>query len=136
MYFSVLSIIFGTKRRGKNLGASYPQYCERCQNQTVYALIKSRRWLRIFFIPVFPISRLEFFLSCEICGHSAKLQRKEVDDFKSLIDDTEAYAMGQISELEYEKRIREVEKSAFDIEHDTDINDFVERDDNPTRGFQ
>jgi len=133
---SVLFIIFGWKRRSKNLGQSYPQYCERCQNDSIFSLFKTRRWLSIFFIPVFPISRVEYFLSCDICGHAAEINRNEADGFKSLIDDTRLYANGRITQVEYEKRIRAVEERAFDVEYDTDVDELVESREEPTRGFE
>lgn len=136
MRLTVLFIIFGWKRRSKNLGQSYPQYCERCQNDSIFSLIKTRRWLSIFFIPVFPISRVEYFLSCDICGHAAEIDRHEADGFKALIDDTIAYANDQITQVEYEKRIRAVEERAFDIEYETDVEELVGGREEPPRGFE
>jgi len=49
-------LVFGTKRKFKNLGALENCHCTRCNNTSDWNFMEYRDWFTLFWIPVFPIS--------------------------------------------------------------------------------
>lgn len=129
-------IIFGWSKRTKNLGQAYPRYCNHCQNETMFSLIKARRWLSIFFIPIFPISKAEYHLSCDICRVGTEIERENATEFESLIEDTQRFRDGKISGPEYERRVRAVEADVWDFEYEVSVDDVLEAKEHDTKGFE
>ena len=62
----VMFIHIGTKQRKKSLGESY-EYCQSCGGETVHARMETRRWLTVFWIPVFPIEAPTRSNHCQEC---------------------------------------------------------------------
>lgn len=44
-----------------------PFHCPACGRDVEYAFVRLRRWFTFFFIPVFPLGRLEPFVECTTC---------------------------------------------------------------------
>lgn len=102
-------VIFGWPRRTKEYGAAYPHRCPRCDNNSLFYLWASRRWLSLFFIPVVPLARRRFWLTCEVCGGGYKLSRSDAAAAKPLVGATRAYADGRLSRGEYTTQLRAFE---------------------------
>lgn len=102
-----LFVIFGWPRRTKDYGPSHPEYCPHCDNESWLTLVKERRWFSLFFIPVLPLGRADYWLVCSICGAAAELRKQEFKEFKSCVKATEEFRSGRISENEYGHRLDE-----------------------------
>jgi hypothetical protein len=94
-------IIFGWPRRTKEYGVCIPAYCPHCNNSSNFILVKLRRWLSLFFIPILPISPAEYYLVCEICTLSAELESDEVDEAKEMVRATRKLLDGDLDDPEY-----------------------------------
>lgn len=71
-------IIWGTRRRNKVLGQL--QYvCPGCNQPTFHALVRSKYWFTLFFIPIFPFSN-STTARCMKCGFQEKVNNKQADD--------------------------------------------------------
>jgi len=64
---SRMILIFGTKRKFKNLGTLENCHCSRCNNTSDWNFMEYRDWFTLFWIPVFPISARKEYLECPIC---------------------------------------------------------------------
>lgn len=100
-------IIFGWPTKTKTIGAASPGYCDHCHNQSVWHLVKTRQWLTLFWIPVFPISTSDYYLYCEICQAGAKLHDDEVEEAKDMVEHTEAYHNRELGEEEYVEHVNQ-----------------------------
>lgn len=63
-------IVFGTKRKFKNLGELENCKCSRCNNVSNWNFMEFRDWFTLIWIPVFPISSKKEFLQCPICNQA------------------------------------------------------------------
>lgn len=93
-------IRFGAERT-KTVGAASPGYCDYCGNQSVWYLIKARRWVDFLLIPIVPTESARYRLACEICGASAEISDDLASEAKDMIDRTTAYRSGELDEEIY-----------------------------------
>lgn len=71
-------IIWGTRRRNNVLGQL--QYvCPGCQQPTFHAVVRTRYWFTLFFIPTFPFSK-STTARCMKCGFQEKVNNKQADE--------------------------------------------------------
>ncbi len=62
-------IIWGARTIAKDLGEDAPVTCANCHNVVSYHFVLARRWLTIFFLPVFPFST-DRYVICPICKNA------------------------------------------------------------------
>lgn len=103
-------IIFGWPTKQKHIGATSPGYCDHCANHALFHLHKTRMWFSLFWVPLFPLGRANYFLSCEICGAGIELEKHEAKKAKELVEKTKARASEQISQAEYDEQIADFER--------------------------
>ena len=73
-------ILYGARRRNKVLGQM--QYvCPGCQQPTYHAVVRSRYWFTLFFIPIFPMSKSST-ARCMRCGFQEKVDNKQADEMQ------------------------------------------------------
>lgn len=100
-------IIFGWPMRTKEYGPAYPTICPHCSNEAFYHLVKTRRWLSLFFIPIFPLWFSHKYIACEVCSQFVELEeRDEWRAAKNAVSITSEYAAGELTESEYLDEIR------------------------------
>jgi len=93
-------IIFGWPKRTKEVGPAYYVECVNCANAVMYWLVKARRWLSLFFVPVLPISTKSYYLVCEVCGASMDVDKGEVANAKTATEFVEQLEAGELTEDE------------------------------------
>lgn len=98
---SLLFVIFGWSHRSKEYGETLPTHCSRCDNETYYHLRKTRRWFKLYFVPVLPFGTANRRLVCDICGAGVRLDRSEWKAAKSLSATTDRFLAGDVSEDAY-----------------------------------
>lgn len=107
---TVAFVIFGWPKRTKEYGPAYPAVCPNCNNETHLSLVKLRRWLSLYFIPVLPLGRATYYLACEVCAAAVELETKtQVKLAKDLVEPTERFVDGEMSEREYEREVAPLE---------------------------
>lgn len=105
-------IIFGWPRRTKEYGPAYPTFCTHCSNETFYHLVKTRRWLSLFFIPVLPLWFSQKYIACEVCSQFVELKgRDEWRAAKKAVSITSEYMAGELTDAEY---LGEIKSEAAD----------------------
>ncbi len=71
-------IIWGTRLRNNVLGQL--QYvCPGCHQPTYHAVVRSKYWFTLFFIPLFPVSK-STTARCMKCGLQEKVNNKQADE--------------------------------------------------------
>ena len=99
-------IIFGI-RGGKRQdhGPAMPVVCPNCNNQTFYRYAISRKWFRLYFIPLIPYS-IKHLLFCPVCTRAFQLDRSQIPAVKALVQQTAAWNRSAISEDQYLETVR------------------------------
>ena len=77
-------LIFGTKRKFKNLGALENCHCSRCNNTSDWNFMEYRDWFTLFWIPVFPISGRKEYLECPICHQAYEVPKDQLFELMSI----------------------------------------------------
>ncbi|MBP1987221.1 zinc-ribbon domain-containing protein [Halolamina salifodinae] len=104
-------IIFGRKVRDKDYGEAYPIHCPNCDNDVYYHAFKWRSWFHIFWIPLIPWTANREVV-CPICNAGFEVSKSAFKEAKELVDPTESYRRGNLSDKEYAYDVREFEKEA------------------------
>lgn len=68
--------------------------CSSCGRRTVLHLVKRRRWLFLFSIPVLPLGKRRWQLVCEECGVGAGVTKGTAALGKRVVDTLEAVGDG------------------------------------------
>jgi hypothetical protein len=70
-------IVYGYRTRNKVMGQV--QYtCQQCHQNSYHAVVRTRRWVTLFWIPVVPISK-STTARCNMCGYQEKVDNKQAD---------------------------------------------------------
>lgn len=104
-------IIFGTKWRTKEHGPTYPIHCPNCTNDVTFHLVKDRRWLHMFWIPLIPLSA-EKSLVCPTCGAAIGLDKQDYKSAKELSKQANLYSEDEISETEFAAAVQDFDAAA------------------------
>ena len=72
-------IIWGLRSRNKILG-QVPYMCQQCRRNGFHTIVRSRRWFTLFFIPIFPISKVSTS-RCNLCGVQMSIPNNRAEAF-------------------------------------------------------
>lgn len=106
-------IFFGWPMKRKDIGPAYLEQCSHCNNQTYFHLVKERRWLSLFFIPVLPLNKSRHYLQCCVCAVGAELTKNQATHAKELVTATRRVARGEITKSQYEDAMATFERDAL-----------------------
>jgi zinc-ribbon family len=62
--------LFGMRTKAKAI-AQQERACTKCVRPTMHALVETKKWFTLFFIPVIPLGG-SLFARCGVCGLSTK----------------------------------------------------------------
>ena len=62
--------LFGIRTKAKGI-AQQERPCTKCLRSTMHAIVETKRWFTLFFIPVIPLGG-NFFARCGVCGLNMK----------------------------------------------------------------
>jgi hypothetical protein len=114
-------IIFGWPKKIKDRGAAYPANCPHCHNSSYWRLLKTRRWISFFFIPMIPLGRASYHLYCPVCEVNIDVTRSDASVLKDLKSSTDEFRKGKLSENEYEQRVSKAESKIWKTDKDSEI---------------
>lgn len=72
-------IIWGFRSRNKVLG-QVPYVCQQCRRNSFHTIVRSRRWFTLFFIPIFPFSKISTS-RCNLCGVQMRIPNDRAEAF-------------------------------------------------------
>lgn len=100
-------VIVGWPTKQKTIGAVLIAYCHLCNNESGWYLIKRRKWLTLFWIPILPLSRKEHYLVCDVCANAHQLQRSELAETRNMMEVTAKFERGIIDQEKYISKIND-----------------------------
>jgi hypothetical protein len=121
---SLLFVIFGFKKRDKDHGAAYPEFCGHCQNDVYFHAYVWRNWFHLFWIPLIPLSKTRT-LTCPICGQMAELSKAEWVGAKDLASATSRFVDGDLDRRAYAKAVRKFEETAEFVDRPLDVDEVM-----------
>lgn len=93
-------------RRERDLGETYPVYCEYCDNDVYYRFLKRSSYILLFLLPI-PTGR-KYFLFCPVCETGLRIKSKaHREKVKQQAELTDKFLNDEIDQEEYEQRTQE-----------------------------
>lgn len=105
---SLLFIIFGWPRRTKDIGPAFYVECPNCHNGSMYWLVKVRKWLTLYFLPVLPLSYRHHYLVCKVYGASVEAEGDDIGLAREAADEVSRLEDGELTEDECMDRLRDL----------------------------
>src|SRR6266566_2775513 len=97
----VMVVIFGFgPGKQEDLGEAVQTVCPNCNNQVVLHHVRSKKSVRLYFVPVVPYGT-DDYLVCPICSRGLQLSQKQVPHVASVKRATAAFRAGRLSEADY-----------------------------------
>ena len=62
--------LIGIRTKAKAI-AQQDRICSKCSRPTIHAIVQTRKWFTLFFIPVIPLGG-NIFARCNVCGLTSK----------------------------------------------------------------
>lgn len=109
-------IIFGWGHQTiKNIGPTFKNHCNHCNNEDYWTLTKYTTWFTLFFIPVIPYS-IKYFLSCPVCQYGITLDNNQLEQIKPIAEANQLLIDGKITEIEYKAKVEQLGNGAPSVE--------------------
>jgi zinc-ribbon family len=94
-------VIFGFgPGKQEDLGEAVQVVCPNCHNQVVLHHVRSKKTVRLYFVPVVPYGT-DDYLVCPVCSRGMHLSQTQVPHVASMKRATAAFRAGRLSEADY-----------------------------------
>src|SRR5215471_18996857 len=94
-------VIFGFgPGKQEDLGEAVQVVCPNCHNQVVLHHVRSKKTVRLYFVPVVPYGT-DDYLVCPVCSRGMQLSQAQVPHVASVKRATAAFRAGRLSEAGY-----------------------------------
>ena len=94
-------VIFGFgPGKQEDLGEAVQIVCPNCHNQVVLHHVRSKKTVRLYFVPVVPYGT-DDYLVCPVCSRGMQLSQAQVPHVASIKRATAAFRSGRLSEADY-----------------------------------
>jgi hypothetical protein len=74
--------LFGVRTKAKPI-TQQERACTKCVRPTMHAIVETRKWFTLFFIPVIPFSR-NIYSRCGVCGLTSKCTAELKDQVSTM----------------------------------------------------
>ncbi len=94
-------VIFGFgPGRQEDLGEVAPAVCPNCHNQVYLHHVRSKKTVRLYFVPVVPYGT-DDYLVCPICSRGLQLSRTQLTHVRSMSTASASYRAGRLADAQY-----------------------------------
>jgi uncharacterized protein YbaR (Trm112 family) len=94
-------VIFGFgPGRQEDLGEVAPTVCPNCHNQVYLHHVRSKKTVRLYFVPVVPYGT-DDYLVCPICSRGLQLSRTQLTHVRSMSTASASYRAGRLADAQY-----------------------------------
>jgi uncharacterized protein YbaR (Trm112 family) len=94
-------VIFGWGAgKGEDLGEVAPCVCPNCHNQVFLHHVRSKKSVRLYFVPVVPYGT-DDYLVCPICSHGLQLSHAQMSALRSMSNATASFRTRRLTEAQY-----------------------------------
>jgi hypothetical protein len=93
-------VIFGFGRgKGEDLGEVVPSVCPNCHNQVFLHHVRSKKSVRLYFVPVVPYGT-DDYLVCPVCSRGLQLSAAQLPHLPAMSAATASFRTGRLSEAQ------------------------------------
>jgi uncharacterized protein YbaR (Trm112 family) len=78
--------------------------CPNCHNQVFLHLVRSKKSVRLYFVPVVPYGT-EDYLVCPVCSRGLQISSAQVHQVRSMGSTTASFRAGRVPEDRYQARV-------------------------------
>jgi hypothetical protein len=94
-------VIFGFGRgKQEDLGEVAPGICPNCHNQVYLHHVRSKKSVRLYFVPVVPYGT-DNYLVCPICSRGLNISNTQLPHIRSMSAATASFRAGRLPEAQY-----------------------------------
>jgi hypothetical protein len=94
-------VIFGFgPGKGEDLGEVAPSVCPNCHNQVFLHHVRSKKSVRLYFVPVVPYGT-DDYLICPICSRGLQISDEGLPVTRSMSSATRLFRTGRLTETQY-----------------------------------
>ena len=94
-------VIFGWgPDKQEDLGEVAPGVCPNCHNQVFFHHVRSKKSVRLYFVPVVPYGTDEYMV-CPICSRGLQLSGTQLPPVRSMSSATASFRTGRLAEAPY-----------------------------------
>ena len=94
-------VIFGFgPGQQEDLGEVVPAVCPNCHNQVYLHHVRSKKTVRLYFVPVVPYGT-DDYLVCPICSRGLQLSRTQLTHVRSMSTASASYRAGRLTDAQY-----------------------------------
>jgi zinc-ribbon family len=94
-------VIFGFgPGRQEDLGEVAPAVCPNCHNQVYLHHVRSKKTVRLYFVPVVPYGT-DDYLICPTCSRGLQLSRAQLAHVRSMSAASASYRAGRLADAQY-----------------------------------
>jgi Short C-terminal domain len=94
-------VIFGWgPDKQEDLGEVAPGVCPNCHNQVFFHHVRSKKSVRLYFVPVVPYGTDEYMV-CPICSRGLQLSGTQLPPVRSMSSATASFRRGRLAEAPY-----------------------------------
>ena len=79
-------ILFGSRVKRSVIGQTKTAwFCERCNNERIWPVVRDRNWFTLFFIPVIPLNASQHVI-CPVCGNALRIHKENQEEILPILD--------------------------------------------------
>ena len=94
-------VIFGWgPDKQEDLGEVAPGVCPNCHNQVFFHHVRSKKSVRLYFVPVVPYGTDEYMV-CPVCSRGLQLSGTQLPPVRSMSNATASFRTGRLAEAPY-----------------------------------
>ena len=94
-------VIFGFgSGKQEDLGEIAPSVCPNCHNQVFLHLIRTKKSVRLYFVPVVPYGT-DYYLVCPICSRGLQIRDAQLPHVRSMSGATRSCRAGRLAQPNY-----------------------------------
>jgi Short C-terminal domain len=84
----------------EDLGEVAPAVCPNCHNQVFFHHARSKKSVRLYFVPVVPYGT-DDYLVCPVCSRGLQVSRQQLPHLRSMAGASAAFRAGRVSQAQY-----------------------------------
>ena len=88
----------------EDLGAVAPAVCPNCHNQVFFHHVRSKKSVRLYFVPVVPYGT-DDYLVCPVCSRGLQISRAQLPHLRTMAAAATSFRTGRISQAQYQAQV-------------------------------
>ena len=89
----------------EDMGAVAPAVCPNCRNQVFFHHVRSKKSVRLYFVPVVPYGT-DDYLVCPVCSRGLQISRAQLPHLRSMSAAAAAFRAGRLSQAQYMAQVQ------------------------------